>query len=157
MTDSFQFMAVPSGNFARLMQQTDAQLQAAGARRMIADAKPGYPCRVSLVDAEIGETVLLIPYLHHDVSSPYRASGPIFVRSGAATAHPAAGEVPAMLGHRLLSVRAYDRMAMMVGAEVVQGAGLETAIRGLFADERVIYLHVHNAGPGCYNCRVVRA
>jgi hypothetical protein len=62
-----------------------------------------------------------------------------------------------MLGHRLLSVRAYDRMAMMVGAEVVQGAGLETAIRGLLADGRVSYLHVHNAGPGCYNCRVVRA
>ena len=27
--------------------------------RVIADGKPGYPCRVSLQDAEIGEKVLL--------------------------------------------------------------------------------------------------
>lgn len=46
---------------------------------------------------------------------------------------------------------------MMVGAEVVNGRGLEAPIRRLFADEGVSYLHIHNAGPGCYNCRVVRA
>ena len=101
--------------------------------------------------------VLLVPFTHHDVASPYRASGPIFVRSGARTANPAIDEVPLMFRHRLLSIRAYDAAAMMVDAEVVQGSALEDAIRRCFAREGVSYLHIHNARPGCYNCRVVRA
>lgn len=46
---------------------------------------------------------------------------------------------------------------MMVSAEVVEGSVLEDTIRTHFADEDVSYLHIHNARPGCYNCRVVRA
>ncbi len=157
MSTSFRFVALPFERFAPLFGKSDAELQAAGARRMLADEKPGYPCRVSLADAEVGESVLLLPFTHHDVSSPYRASGPIFVRSGARTATPAAGEIPAMFHHRLLSVRAYDGAAMLVGAEVVSGGELEAAIRTLFAGEGVSYLHIHNARPGCYNCRVERA
>ena len=157
MSSSFQFIALPSEQFAALISRSDAELQAIGARRMIVDEKPGYPCRVSLADAEVGETVLLLPFTHHDVSSPYRASGPIFVRSGAETANPAPGEIPVMFRHRLLSVRAYDSAAMMIGAEVVKGSELEGAIKRLFSDESVSYLHIHNAQPGCYNCRVARA
>lgn len=154
---SFQFVALPSEQFAPLFGQTDSELQAAGALRQIVEENPGVPCRVSLADAEIGEIVLLLPFSHHDVPSPYRASGPIFVRSGVTSATPAPDEVPTMFRHRLLSVRAYDAAAMMVGAEVVNGTEIEDAIRRLFSDERVSYLHVHNARPGCYNCTVVRA
>jgi hypothetical protein len=157
MSSSFRFVALPSGQFEPLFRRSDAELQAVGARRMTADEKPGFPCRVSLADADVGETVLLLPFTHHDVSSPYRASGPIFVRRGAATAAPAAGEIPAMFRHRLLSVRGYDAEAMLVDAEVVNGTELEDAIRRLFANDGVSYLHVHNARPGCYNCKVVRA
>jgi hypothetical protein len=157
MKTSFQLIALPSEQFASLFNQSDAELHAVGARRMIVDEKPGFPCRVSLADAEVGETVLLVPFTHHDVSSPYRASGPIFVRSGAIAASPAADDIPAMFRRRLLSVRAYDAAAMMVGAEVVNGRDLEDGIRRFFANESVSYLHIHNARPGCYNCRVVRA
>ena len=62
-----------------------------------------------------------------------------------------------MLRHRLLSIRGYDAAAMMVAAEVVTGSDLEDTIQRLFANESVSYLHIHNARPGCYNCRVVRA
>jgi len=67
------------------------------------------------------------------------------------------GEIPAMFRHRLLSIRAYDAAAMMVGAEVVKGSELEDAIQRQYANESVSYLHIHNAQPGCYNCHVVRA
>lgn len=157
MNNSFQFIALPSEQFVSLFGQSDAELQAIGARRIIVDEKPGFPCRVSLADAEVGETVLLLPFTHHDVSSPYRASGPIFVRSGAMTANPAVGEIPAMFRHRLLSIRAYDSAAMMVAADVVKGSELEGVIHRLFANESASYLHIHNAQPGCYNCSVVRA
>ena len=157
MSELFQFIALPSELFAPLFAQSDDELKGVGVRRVAVDEKPGFPCRVSLADAEVGETVLLVPYTHHDVSSPYRGSGPIFVRAGAPTANPAVNEVPVMFRHRLLSIRAYDRAAMMVGAEVTQGTELEAAIGRLFTNQGVSYLHIHNAGPGCYNCRVVRA
>lgn len=157
MSSSFRLIALPSEQFASLLSESDAELQARGARRMIVDQKPGFPCRVSLVDAEVGETVILLPFTHHNVSSPYRASGPIFVRSAGRTATPAVGEIPAMFRHRLLSIRAYDAAAMMVGAEVVKGSELEDGIQRLYANESVSYLHIHNAQPGCYNCHVVRA
>ncbi|HSD26839.1 MAG TPA: DUF1203 domain-containing protein [Vicinamibacteria bacterium] len=157
MSTDFRIVALPSEPFEPLFRMSDAELEAAGARRMLADEKPGFPCRVSLADAEVGEAVLLLPFTHHDVASPYRASGPIFVRRGARTASPGKGEIPQMLQHRLLSVRAYDESAMLVGAEVVEGSELEATIRRLYADPSVSYLHVHNARPGCYNCRVIRA
>lgn len=154
---SFQFVALPSSRFAPFFAWSDADLEGIGARRMTVDANPGFPCRVSLVDAEAGETVLLMPFAHHDVPSPYRASGPIFVRQAAVTARPGPGEVPAMLRHRLLSLRAYGDDATMIGADVVEGTVLDDAIMRLFSDRRAAYLHVHNARPGCYNCSVVRA
>lgn len=157
MSASFRLVALPAELFAALFEKTDADLNALGARRVVVDEKPGTPCRVSLADAEVGETVLLLPYMHHDVPSPYRASGPIFVRRGVPTARPGVNEIPPMFHHRLLSVRAYDDAAMLVGADVVEGRDLEACIRRLFADEGVAYLHVHNARPGCYNCTVVRA
>lgn len=157
MTASFRLLALPPEPFAPLFDRTDAELGALGARRMVVDEKPGFPCRVSLADAEVGETVLLLPFTHHDVASPYRASGPIFVRRGVPAATPAAGEIPAMFAHRLLSLRAYDEAAMMVGAEIVEGRELGAAIRRIFADPAAAYLHIHNARPGCFNCRVVRA
>jgi hypothetical protein len=156
MDDSFRFVALPSALFEPWFSKSDAELAALGARWTVVDANPGYPCRVSLIDAEVGETVLAIPFTHHDVQSPYRASGPIFVRPGARTARPDVDEIPALLRRRLLSVRAYDAAAMMIGAEVVRGTELEPVIRQMMRNEAVRYLHVHNAGPGCYNCSVLR-
>ena len=129
MSDSFRFVALPAEPFTLLTGRSNAGLAAISARRMVVDAKPGFPCRVSLMDAEVGETVLLVPFVHHEVDSPYRASGPIFVRQGAAPSSPAVNEVPTMLRHRLLSLRAYDAAAMMIGADVVEGVALEAAIR----------------------------
>ncbi len=157
MNTSFQFVALPAERFEPLFGQSDTELLAVGARRMVVDAQPGYPCRVTLADADVGETVLLVSFTHHDVSSPYRASGPIFVRRSAATAKPAVDEIPDMFRHRLLSVRGYDEAAMMIAAEVVDGSELRDTIRRFFASAGVSYLHIHNARPGCYNCRVVRA
>ncbi len=46
---------------------------------------------------------------------------------------------------------------MMIGADIVEGAEIETLIGKLFADPRVAYLHAHNARPGCYAARIDRA
>lgn len=154
---AFRLVALDAALFAPYAALDDAQLQARGARRMVVDSHPGYPCRVSLADAALGERVILLHHAHHDVATPYRASGPIFVREVAATATPAPGAIPAAIALRQLSVRAYDAQGWMHAAEVCQGTELDAAIARLFADARIAYLQVHNAKPGCYACRVERA
>lgn len=157
MNRPFRIHPLDGSAFEPLFAMSDDELSRRNARRMIADEKPGYPCRVSLQDAEIGEEVMLLQYHHHTADSPYRASGPIYVRRSAATAVLAVDEIPAMLLHRLLSVRAYDADAMMVEAAVVDGKFLREAINAMFGKDTVAYLHIHNAKPGCYNCTVTRA
>src|SRR5678816_2019821 len=102
MHSDFQFVAVPIERFTHLFAMDDAELASSGAKRMTVDENPGYPCRVSLMDAPIGETVILTPFQHHDVNSPYQSAGPIFVRETAQTAQPEVNEIPLMLQHRLL-------------------------------------------------------
>jgi hypothetical protein len=154
----FQFVALPVEQFTHLFSMNNAELASVGARRMTVDAQPGFPCRVSLIDAPVSERVILIRFHHHhDANSPYQSSGPIFVREMAQTAKPGVNEIPLMFNHRLLSVRAYDDTAMMQGARVVEGQTLEQTIRDFFVNEAVSYLHIHNAAPGCFNCAVHRA
>jgi hypothetical protein len=156
MAQPFQILALPVEPFTALFNQEEADLAKLGVRRLVADSKPGFPCRVSLADAEPGETVLLLTYQHQS-ESPYRGDGPIYVRERASGAMPATGEVPESIRRRLLSVRAYDARHWMVGADVCEGNELETVIDRFFADTEVAYLHLHNARPGCYACRVERA
>jgi len=154
---TFRILALPDDAFAPLSALTDEDLHRRGGRRIVADTRPGFPCRVSLEDAAIGERLLLLPYRHLDIDTPYRADGPIFVRETARQAHPAVDEVPDLLRGRLLSLRAYDAEGMMIEADAVEGRALEAAIAAMFSQTRVERLHLHYARPGCYACGVERA
>ena len=153
---SFRATGLSPSPFEALFALDDAELARRGMRRMVADAKPGFPCRVSLEDAEPGERLILLPFEHHDAHSPYRSSGPIFVREKAGEAFDRVGEVPPVLRERLLSLRAYDEAGLMVDADIVEGRDVEAAIERFFARDDVSYLHVHNARRGCYACRIDR-
>lgn len=154
---SFRLVALAPEPFAALFDQSELALAALGARRVVATHTPGFPCRVSLEDAAPGEELLLLPYEHHPVDSPYRASGPIYVRRAAQTRAFAAGELPPYVTNRLISVRAYDDRGMMLGAEVRDGREVQSELERQFANPRVAYIHLHNARPGCFSCAVVRA
>src|SRR6267378_5294209 len=157
MAVSFQISALPLEPFKHLIGRPDDTLAEYAAARVVADRKPGFPCRVSLVDAEIGESVLLVNYEHLPAASPYRSRYAIYVRENATQAHLEVNEVPQQLRLRLLSVRAFDAAAMLVEADVVDGTEVEQAIDRMFDNPRVAYLHLHNAKPGCYAARVDRA
>lgn len=152
----FQLHGLPAEPFAPLFELSDAELAQRQIRRVRATEKPGYPCRVSLEDAEAGEELLLLPHAHQTADTPYQASGPIFVRRGARQARLALNELPDYVRLRLLSVRAYDAAHDIVEAEVCEGRELAALIARFFAEARVQYLHVHNARRGCYSCRVER-
>src|ERR1700730_7400316 len=157
MKNKFRIIGLPLTEFQSLFSFHDDELAQKGARRLVVDAKPGFPCRVSLEDAELGEKIILVPFVHHDVDSPYHASGPIFVRENAKEARLAPGEVPEVVSSRTISLRAYDDAGMMLNGEVVPGSELKSRINRLFTNPKVSYLHLHNAGAGCYSCRVERA
>ena len=154
---SFQIHALSPAPFAPLFAMSDDELRSRLATRITVDAKPGYPCRVSLADAEIGETVILVNFEHQPADSPYRASHAIFVREHAGQAFPAAGSVPEALASRLISVRAFDDKHFLVNADVVDGSRLSESIPAMFQDPEVAYLHLHHAKPGCFAARVTRA
>ena len=157
MNTNFRIVGLSPAQFESLFSLNENELAAKGARRMTVDAKPGFPCRIGLADAEIGETVILLPFVHHDVDSPYRASGPIFVRENAKEAQLAPGEIPEVVTRRTMSVRAYDKDTTMIDGAVVAGTEVKAHIERLFANPKITYLHLHNAGAGCYSCKVERA
>jgi hypothetical protein len=109
------------------------------------------------MDAEPGESVVLLNYEHQPAHSPYRASHAIFVRENAEQAFPDVGVVPEVLAKRLISVRAFDERHYMLTADVLDGAELVDSITGMLGDPKVEYLHLHNAKPGCFAARVTRA
>ncbi|WP_281560550.1 DUF1203 domain-containing protein [Thalassomonas sp. RHCl1] len=156
MTIDFQIIPVDIEAFQPVLSLAPEALASAHAKVLDVDEHPGYPCRVSLIEAKVGEQVLVLPYNHHDVDSPYRASGPVFVRLNAQTHLPAINEIPEVVQHRLLSLRAYNSEHMMIDAIVIPGRELKAAIETMFAREQVNYLHIHNANPGCFSCAVQR-
>jgi hypothetical protein len=142
--------------FAPLFAMDDEALASRGARRVVADAPLGFPCRVSLDDAEPGETLILVNYEHQSASTPFRASHAIFVREGVEPV-AAIDEMPPALRRRLLSLRAFDADGMMIAADIVEGAQAQGLIERMFEDPRIAYLHAHYAKWGCYAARIDRA
>lgn len=136
---------------------SDEDLAARGARRLVADASPGFPDRIELRDAAVGETVLLLNHFHQPAETPYRSCHAIFVREAARETWDRIDEIPPAMRPRLLSVRAFDRDHMMVGADVTEGVELEAIVERLLAGPEVDYLHVHYAEFGCWAGRVDRA
>jgi hypothetical protein len=157
MSHGFQLVGIDHAIFERLFELPDEQLKARHAERRFATASLGFPCRVSLEDAREGEELLLLPYRHHPAHSPYRASGPIFVRRGVRQRTLASGEVPEYVTRRLISVRGYDADQMMVAATVCDGPQVADEIATQFDDPAVAYIHLHNARQGCFSCLVLRA
>lgn len=152
----FRFRGLPLEPFRRYFAMSDAELAAHDVKRMVADTKPGFPCRITLEDAEPGERVLLLSFPHQPMHSPYKASGPIFVRENAGGSFDGRG-IPPVLRNRLLSLRAYDPAGMMVDADVIDGNEVEGLLERLFARGDVENVHIHNARRGCFSCSVERA
>jgi hypothetical protein len=153
---NYQLRGLEPAQFERYFALNDAELAERGMRWMRVDKPVGFPCRISLEDAPVGEDVLLLTFTHQDSRSPYRASGPIFVRPGRPEAARIVNTLPTYLTLRPLSVRAYDAADEMVDAEVVDGREAAPLIERYLERADVAYLHIHYARRGCFACRVDR-
>lgn len=155
---TFRIHALPVEPFRPLFLMDKAALATIGAVRMTATTPGSAPCRVSLIDAEPGESLILLNHRHLDApTSPYRSKGPVFVREKAIEARPEPGVVPDMLSRRLLSMRAYDAAAMMIDADVVEGADLGSRLLAWFENPAVDLIQIHTARRGCFMAEARRA
>lgn len=153
----FQVQPLPAARFAHLYGRSDADLASNGVIAKIADTKPGFPCRVTLRDAEPGERVLLMNFEHQPAETPFRSSHAIYVIDGGKQTHVAPGDVPELMARRLLSVRAFSHDDMIVDADVVDGREAASLFERLLARPDTAYLHAHYARLGCYAAQIDRA
>jgi hypothetical protein len=153
----FRITGLDAAQFGHLFGLSDDKLQQHGAKRYVADTKPGFPCRISLEDAEPGETLLLAPYNHQTSATAYASKGPIFIRERKLPRARWHDDVPDQLMARLISLRAYDADGMMIDADVVDGSALKPLIERFLANDKTDHLHAHFARRGCYAALIDRA
>ncbi|MDJ0978801.1 MAG: DUF1203 domain-containing protein [Erythrobacter sp.] len=135
----------------------DTQLKSRNAARFQVDAKPGYPCRVSLEDAQVGETVILLNHVSRADNTPYRASHAIFVRERLGEGARFRNAVPEVFHSCILSLRGFDEAGMIIDARLRQPGEADSDLRGLFENDAVVEIDVHNAIRGCFSARARRA
>ena len=141
--------------YRHLVGLSDEQLAEQSVVRMTVEGD-GYPCRVSLTDRSVGEKVLLLNYVSHDVANPYRASHAIFVTEGEEAPAEYVNAVPPVFGPRVLSLRGFDSAGMMVDAILTQPDEADAGIRRLFGNPEVATIHAHNATRGCFAAKIER-
>ena len=153
----FQIHALAYEPFSVLFDLSDTQLAARSAVREVVLSCPGSPCRVSLADAQVGETVVLLNYQHQPAPTPFQSAHAIYVRQGAVQAELCSNEVPSVLLSRLVSLRCFGADGMMMNADLMEGSALQDALWRAFDNDLVVDVHLHYAKPGCFAARATRA
>lgn len=140
--------------FEALFAMSDVELAERRALRTVADG-PGYPCRISLEEAEIGEPLVLINHLSNDAETPFRASHAIYVRRDAERGR-FTDAVPPVFATRTLGLRGFDSEGMLRGALLALPGEADAKIRELFERPEIAEIHAHTAALGCFLAKIER-
>lgn len=154
MTYAIQGLA--PDQFAPLFVMDDAALAERRAVRVRASASAGFPCRVSLRDADESDELILVHHVNHDVETPYRNAFAIYVRKDAGEAARYVDECPPVFAGRPIALRGYDGEGMLATARLALPGEADAAIRALFEDATIAYIDAHNAAHGCFAARIER-
>ncbi|WP_282372094.1 DUF1203 domain-containing protein [Pseudomonas sp. PS02290] len=154
---AFRITGLSPEPFQSLFGLPEQDLESLGMKRYIVGSNPGFPDRIEMKDAQLGQSVLLLNHVCQPANTPYRASHAIFIREWATQAYDAVDQVPQSMQIRLLSLRAFTDAGMMLDAEVAEGIAIEPVIAQMFSNPEISYIHVHNAKQGCYSGRIDRA
>jgi hypothetical protein len=153
---AYRITGLPRAALSKYFGKSAEQLHAMGARRVIADVDRGFPCRVSLDDARAGESVLLLGYTSHDVTTPFRTTYAIFAREEAEEVGPFVDRLPPVFTGRTLSLRGFDAEGMLHDALLAAPGEHEKVIGELLHRDRVACIHAHYAAYGCFAARIER-
>jgi hypothetical protein len=152
---TYRVIGIDPAPYRSLFGLPEEDLAKRGIVRMTVDS-PTFPCRVSLTDRAIGETVLLLNHVSHDVANPYRSSHAIFVAEADQEPAEYVDRVPPVFEKRVLSLRGFDAHGMMAQAVLTQPGEADAGIRELFANPSIDMIHAHNATRGCFSARIER-
>jgi hypothetical protein len=152
---TYRISGIDPAPYRPLFGLSDEELAKRGAVRMTVDS-PTFPCRVSLTDRAVGEKVLLVNHVSHDVANPYRASHAIFVTEWVEEAAEFVDQVPPVFNGRILSLRGFDEQGMMADAILTRPGEADAGIRKLFANRQIRTIHAHNATRGCFSAAIER-
>jgi hypothetical protein len=153
---TYQITGLSPQSFSSLIGADDMTLGDAGAIRVTATADAGFPCRISLQDANAGETLILLHHTSHDVATPYRSSYAIYIRENATQAAHYVDALPPVFEGRPLGLRGFDAKGMLRGAMLALPGQADARIREMFENDEIAYIDAHNAAHGCFAARVER-
>ncbi|VAV88038.1 hypothetical protein MNBD_ALPHA06-6 [hydrothermal vent metagenome] len=154
---AFVVSGLPVAEFLPLFEMDDARLKALGILRIKVDKNPGFPCRVTLQEAALGETVLLMNFTHHAVQTPFRSSYAIYIRESAQRTACLQNRLPEVFDNRCLSLRVFDANGMLIkGVLATEGLVVQN-IETIFENPDAAYIHAHNAAYGCFAAKIVPA
>lgn len=153
---AYRISGLAPADFEGLFGLSDEALSERHAVRMTADKTPGFPCRITLEDAEPGEAMILVNHVSLDAPTPFRASHAVFVREGAREAPTYVDQLPPVMTNRMLGLRGFDAGGMLRDGLVAQVGKAEAGIRKLFENPDIATIHAHTAAYGCFVARVER-
>ena len=153
---TYRIQGLAAEPFRPLFEMGDEALRERRALRVTADG-PGFPCRISLEEAEPGEQLILVNHVSLEADTPFRASHAIYVREQAEEAPLFENALPAMLHRRTLSLRAFDRTGMLVDGTLAPPGQGDAAIRALFERPEVAEIHAHTSAYGCFLAKIERS
>jgi hypothetical protein len=153
---TYRITGLNPADHATLFAMSDTQLAAINARRVTATSDRGFPCRVSLRDANEGDQLILFHHVSHDVATPYRSAYAIYVREVADAAAVYVDETPPVFEGRPIALRAFDGEGNLRNAALALPGQADTRIRELFDHEEIAYIHAHNAAHGCFSAAIER-
>lgn len=117
------------------------------------------PCRHCLTDIPAGAPMLVFGHRPFPEPQPYAEIGPIFLCANPCERAPETSDLPAIFDETAhILVRGYgadDRIRYGTGT-VVPMADAEPAMRSIFEDSGVAYIHMRSASNNCFQCRVER-
>ena len=153
---TYRITGIDPAPYHHLFGLTDDELASQGIVRMTVTEKPSFPCRVSLTDRDIGESVLLLNHVSHDVANPYRAAHAIFVTEAEQDPAEYVDQVPPVFEPRVMSLRGFNKDGMMADALLTQPGEADAGIRRLFDNPEIETIHAHNATRGCFAAKIER-
>lgn len=152
---TYRITGLAPATFLPLFALSDAELAERQGLRVTATQHPGFPCRITLKDAPEGEELILLHHVSHDAATPYRSAYAIYVSRADRAAEFRDAIPPAMQG-RPLGLRGFDAAGMLRAAKLAMAGEADAAIRDLFGDADIAYIHAHNAAHGCFVAKVDR-
>ncbi len=155
---SFRITGLNSKPYHSLYGMGEEDLAKQGAVRCRVDKYPGFPDRIEMRDARLGESVLLLNHTSQPAKSPYHASHAIYVLEGSKETYDEKDEIPQVMLDRIQSLRGFDGQGMMLDADVAEGEeNIVAVIERLFENPNIKTIHAHNAKQGCFAGMIERA